>query len=731
MRVGLRGQLLLGGSLLASVVAAPAFAQSQPPATAPAASDPGQDASATDEIVVTAQRRRENLQDVPITVEAFAADTLTSAGVTNTGDLPNVVPGLTVPVSAGYSLPHLRGVGITAIGAGIENSVALYVDGVYRGVPSSAALELNNIAQVEVEKGPQGTLFGRNATGGLIQVTTLDPKPGFSGRINLGYGNFDTFTGDVYLTGGSDVIATDLAARVSHQGQGWGTNVANGEEVNKVDLNLSLRSKTIFTPAAGTKFALILDYAKMDFSTSALRNYDNVPNSFYPAGFVGLGTFNVDADAQPIRKMKEGGASLQFEQDLGFAKLVDIAAYREGEYHYIIDFDLGPSPYSTNDANQSDKAFSNELQLLSKTDSPLVWALGFYYYHAENGFDPQTISFSGPAVNPARPVTRIVNDSTLITNSYAVYGQATYNFSSRTSLTAGLRYTDEERRIQGVQTGYLNGVTPITLANVNNRVHTTTPTWRVAFSQELGDNVRAYLSYNRGFKSGGYNVTAPALAPYAPEKLDAYELGIKSQFLDKRLTLNASIFYYQYANIQVARFVNGSPQVYNGSGAELYGLDVDFTARVTDRLTLSGGIELEHTRFTDFPNADYFESCAVPYPTICSLSATGNQLPQTPEQSGTFNVDYRLPLRSSELTFNANVLASSGYYFAPNNEYKQDAYALLNGSVKWTRGWFSLSVWGKNLTNSIRAASLNQAPTALAVAYAPPRTYGATVGLKF
>src|SRR5258708_3501747 len=160
-----------------------------------------------EEIVVTAQRRRENLQDVPITVQAFSAQALESSVVTNAADLARVVPGMTMPTSAGYTLPHLRGVGITAIGPGIENSVALYVDGVYRGSSSSDAIALNNIAGVEVEKGPQGTLFGRNATGGLIQVSTKDPKVGpFGGAADLSYATYQTTSRDLYLPSASEPI---------------------------------------------------------------------------------------------------------------------------------------------------------------------------------------------------------------------------------------------------------------------------------------------------------------------------------------------------------------------------------------------------------------------------------------------------------------------------------------------------------------------------------------------
>jgi iron complex outermembrane receptor protein len=684
------------------------------------------------EIVVTAQRRRENLQDVPITVQAFSAQSLEASGVTNAADLARVVPGMTMPTSAGYTLPHLRGVGITAIGPGIENSVALYVDGVYRGSSSSDAMALNNIAGLEVEKGPQGTLFGRNATGGLIQVSTKDPKAGpLSGSADLGYANYQTTSGDLYLTGGSELIAGDIAVKASHQNQGWGVNVATGQDVNATDLDLSLRSKWLIRPTDSTKLTVIFDYADVKFSTSALQNYGNTPNIYYPGGTPNLSKYDVDLDSQPKRHLQDGGVSVQLDQDLGFASFVDIVSYRRGTYRWNVDFDLGPNPYSVNTPVQVDKQFTDELQLLSRSQSRLTWVVGLFYYYADNGYDPQIVNSSGPAVNPLKPITLVDNMTFQETNSVAAYGQGSLDLGFRTKLTVGARYTNEKRGLDGLQMAYLNGVVPITLANVDTSVTTHTPTWRVALDHDFTDTIHAYTTYNRGFKSGGYNVTAPTLAPYSPEKLDAYEIGLKTQFFDRSVTLNTAGFYYNYSNIQVSRFINGSPQVYNGGAAELYGLDTDLTMRITERFSVTGGFELLHTEFTNFRNADFFNSCATPYPTVCSLSATGKQLPQAPNASFTVNVDYRIPLRAGELNLDVNSSSSSGYFFAPNNEDRQGPYTLVNGSAQWANEQYQFSVWAKNITNVIVPISVNQAPTATAVGYAAPRTFGVTVGVKF
>src|SRR6202051_1011703 len=279
-----------------------ALAQQAVPGTQGAAqrnAAPSDSESSLEEIVIVAERRKENLQDAPITVTAVSAEALKSAGVTGTTDLANAVSGLTMPQSQGTPLPHIRGVGNTAIGTGIENSVALYVDGVYHGSASFSALTFNNIAQLEVAKGPQGTLFGRNATGGLIQVITVDPQPGFSGSVYLGYGNFNTTTEEMYVTGGSDRAAGDFAFESSQQGTGWGTNVYNGEQVNRQALDLSARSKWLFNPAEGTAIRVIFDYAENNSTIGALRNYGNTPNIYYPKGVPNLATFNIDSNQEP------------------------------------------------------------------------------------------------------------------------------------------------------------------------------------------------------------------------------------------------------------------------------------------------------------------------------------------------------------------------------------------------------------------------------------------------
>src|SRR5882724_5914789 len=226
----------------------------------------GPSSDALQEIVVTAQKRSENLQSVPIAVTAISADELRAAGVTNTMQLGNLTPGLNLGMTGDNSLPHLRGVGSTAAGPGNENSVAVYVDGVYYASQIWGIASLADTADIAVLKGPQGTLFGRNATAGVIQISTRGPSQTFQGDVSTSLDNFLTTTTNLFLTGGvTDTLATSLAASYSYQAHGWGTDTFTGEkDVDRTGRNLNIRNKWLFTPGDTTSVLLSLDYRNRD-----------------------------------------------------------------------------------------------------------------------------------------------------------------------------------------------------------------------------------------------------------------------------------------------------------------------------------------------------------------------------------------------------------------------------------------------------------------------------------
>jgi iron complex outermembrane recepter protein len=708
----------------------PAFAQAELPPTG------GEPNVALAEIIVTAQKRSENLETVPIAVTALSGAELAATGVASTEDLGLVTPGLTMVNTAGIILPHIRGIGTTAYGAGLENSVSTYVDGVYLVSGSASLLSLNNVAQVEVLKGPQGTLFGRNATGGLIQITTKDPQSEFGGEASIGYGNYQTYAGNLYITGPiAPTLNADLAVVASTQGQGYGTNLFNGEDVYRTDRDISLRSKWRWTPSEDTAATLSVDYAETAGSQNS--TFQNAPGTLPIFGTPRpTSTWDIDADFQPYDSFKGGGTSLRVEQNVGIGKITSISAFRQSEERLGFDADGLPVAIETIPLVQiDDRQLTQEIQLSSLDTGPLVWVVGAFFLHSDDKYDPSEVVLGGPLINPLLPLDQIDIYGDQTTDSYAVFGQSTYAFTDADHLTLGIRYTDEHKRLIAYEPADLvGGITiPLLSPPIDEDKTFSRATWRAAFDHRFSSNVMAYVSYNTGFKSGGFNPGVPTDPAYAPELLTAYEAGVKVDLLDNRLRFNSAVYYYDYKNIQVAHYVLGQIGYYNGAAAEVYGLDSDLAFVLAPGLTITAGISLIHDRFTDFPNAVIDTQILTGGVDITTGSARGNELPLTP--SGTFNLsaDYRHPVPGGEGSLNVTYAHSSGYFFQPDNILEQSAFNLVNAMVSWASPGerLKVSLWGKNLTNEVVAnAELPSAIGSLAN-YRPPRTYGLLVGTKF
>jgi iron complex outermembrane receptor protein len=696
----------------------------------------GEPTQALTEIIVTAQRRSENLQVVPIAITALSGADLASAGIGSTADLALLTPGLTVVSIAGIVLPHIRGIGTTAYGAGLENSVSTYIDGVYLVSGAASLLSLNNVAQIEVLKGPQGTLFGRNATGGLMHIITKDPQSNFNGEASLGYGNYQTIQGDLYVTGPiAPTLDADLAAHASTQGKGYGTNLFNGKDVYRTDRDIALRSKWRWTPGEDTAVTLSVDYEELGGTQSS--TFQNAPGTLPIFGTPrATSTWDIDSDFQPSDSFKGGGASVRLVQNVGIGRITSITAYRRSQDLVGFDADGLPVPIQTIPVVRiDDRQFTQELQLSSLDSGRIEWVGGAFFLHGDSKYDPSEVILGGPLVNPVFPLDKIDIYGEQTTDSWAVYGQGTLTITDADRLTVGLRYTDERRRLTATEPAELAGGIPLQLIDppIDNSKTFTRPTWRVAFDHRFSSSVMAYVSYNRGFKSGGFNPGVPADPAYAPEVLTAYETGLKVDLLDHRLRFNSAAYYYDYKNIQVAHYVLGQIGYYNGAAAEVYGLDSDFEVVVAPGLTLAAGISLIHDRFTDFPNAVIDTQIPTGGVAITTGSANGNRLPLTP--NGTFNlsVDYRHPIAEGEAGINVSYGHSSGYFFQPDNRMEQPAFNLVNAMVSWsTQGErLKVSLWGKNLTDEVVANALLPSAIGSLAAYRPPRTFGVLVGTKF
>jgi outer membrane receptor protein involved in Fe transport len=731
----LRDVIMSGTALSVLACSGAAFAQGASPA-APTGDTAKADAGVAD-IIVTAQRRSENLQNVPIAVSAVTGDMLERRGVRTTEELASAVPSMTVFATAGFVQPRVRGIGNNVFGAGYENGVSTYIDGVYIVSAPASLFSLSNVERVEVLKGPQGTLFGRNATGGLIHVVTREPRADFGGSASVTGGDYDTYAVDGYVTGGLfDGLAADFAGHYLSQGKGYGVNLVNGRDVNRTDEDLNLRASQLLTPpGSSTKIRFTEDYVQTIGSNATATRLAPGTGAPFPAINPGSKPWNIALDNQPLNKLTSSGVSIRLDQGLGFANFAGISAYRQSRYHVMLDGDVTSTPGVVVDVHTRDQQFSQELQLTSLDTSKLKWVVGLYYLKSDSKYEPTEAQLFG-GLRPVTPFGAIAaadTFSTLPTKSLAGYAQATAPiFDDNTNLTLGARYTTETHGISARATNILATGAVLPGAPIPDQSKDfKSPTWRVALDHRFSPQFMTYVSYNTGFKSGGYNGQFPTDAAFLPEKLEAYEVGVKSDLFDRRLRVNASAFHYDYTNIQVARFIGNQISYYNGAAATVYGVDADITARITSNFTLSGGFVVLHDRFDNFPNAVI--SKQIPTGIIVSTgSAKDNRLPLTPDFSATITADYTKSLGFAELGLDASYNYNDGYFTQPDNILRQASYNMISSGAELTfPNQMSVRVWGRNLGNAKVATTLAAGSIDSNVAYQAPRTYGITIGKRF
>jgi len=423
------------------------------------------------------------------------------------------------------------------------------------------------------------------------------------------------------------------------------------------------------------------------------------------------------------------------DQDIGIAHVTSITSYRRSRMIFDQDTDGTGTPGLNIHLTQTDKQFSQELQISSNPGSRFTWVVGAYYYHADGDTDPTVLDFYG-AAQPVIPgfgvVTNNINYATAKTEALAGFAQASVPLGHRTNLTLGFRYTTEKRSLDSDLATVISipfVPFPITSHAVSYQSKRfSDPTWRISLDHHFSDDVMVYASYNRGFKSGGYNASSPSQAPFNPETLDAYEIGLKSALLDHRIRLNLSGFDYEYKDIQVGGFALGQIYYYNGARARVYGGEAEIEARIGAALTLSGGVTILHDEFTDFPNAVYY----LGFNQATTRDAKGNRLPQTARFTGNVTADYKIPTRVGKFNLTATYSYNSGYYTEVDNNLYQPHFGLLNAGIGFTLDdGLGIRAWGRNLTNEKVTNSMNTTNLGATTTYQPPRTYGVTVTASF
>jgi iron complex outermembrane receptor protein len=717
---------------LAGAALAPLAAKAQD--AAPAAANTG-DAAVIGEVVVTAQKRSESLVNVPIAITAVTGQGLARAGVADMSGLGQVVPGLHIDSSGAFFQPSIRGVGTAIAGAGASANVATYVDGVYRPNALANDFDFIDVDSVQVLKGPQGTLFGRNSTGGAIVVTTKTPSFEPQMDVRLGYGTFNTYTGAMFVSDKvTDNLALSLSFGASHS-DGWVTNLVTGKSANPSE-DYSGRAKLLFKPTDWLKFTLIADAYRTDdptlYAASAYKGESGAALFGVP---VSVGDPRKVALSGPIAHIAEGGGvELKSEVDLGFATLTSYSAGHWDSGHEYTNEMAGPFPANGSlplspaaqvvvenaDWLYHEETYSQEFDLAHQGKGPLDWVVGLFYYYDDTTYEPFNLGLYGPfgpggvlsggAPDPVTflfPASAYVStgDAALsgfsgISYSGAVFGDATYNWG-KWHLTVGGRYSIDRAGARftsfpSIANGFTGG-----MFSANHDFYSFTP--RVNLRYSITPNSNVYISYSEGTKSGLFNASGflSDRAPLKPELVKDVEGGYKISGHDWRL--EASAFHYDYTNLQVSTYVGGLAVFQNAPSAEIYGFDVHWQQHFAEHFVFDLGAAYTHARYTNFPNAAY-QTFSPAFGVVNStINVDGTVMDRTPEFTGNVSLDYTTELFGGDLDLNASGSYQTQSSFDFADTLKDQPHGILNLRAAWTnptKRW-TFSVIGKNVTNTV------------------------------
>jgi iron complex outermembrane receptor protein len=664
------------------------------------------------EIVVTATRRETRLQDTPVAVSVVGGEAIRQQRLVNLVDIAAKAPSITFDQSSpSESFISIRGTTIGNDAAGIDQGVSVFIDDVPTTGFGDDSPDLYDLQSIEILRGPQGTLFGRNVTGGAVLIRTRPPSFQFSGQGTITYGSDNLFEAQSYITG--PLVADKLAGKISfniRRRDNYITNTALNNKTNGEDI-ASVRGQLLWTPTANFALTIGADYLDDTSQDKVQYLLGNFQPSLYPP--LAYGPNATNQGIVPSLDKKVGGGLVRAVWTLPFATLTSITGYRN--VRTSTHFSTSGDPFNNiiSDPKVRDDQFTEEVRLTSPGDPRFTWTVGAFFLHGRRAY-LQTVAFDatpgtflqflGAHGNPcclpyAAPFVRYSNQHVTVDDE-AVFGEATYAFTRTLKLALGGRFSSESKAGH-TEVFDTSGVDPALASGpYAKRWNSFTP--KALLSFEPASNFLAYVSATNGYESGGYDTNATNNAglasPYNPERVWSYEAGAKTQWFDRRLTLNGALYDAEYSDLQTRNFdpITNTIVAGNAARARVRGLEVEAHWIATDYLTLGATYS-----YTDAKYRRYVTS---------SGDFTGNNIPFTPRNALNVNgeLHFRSPAAGGQIRIGGDVTYRSKIAFDDANDtarYVVDQSGYHGVANLWAI-WQSegdrleVSVWAKNLTNS-------------------------------
>lgn len=737
---------------------------------------PAANAGGIAEIVVTASKLgATNLSTTPITIAAISGDELAARDVTGPAGLMSQVSGFVVDPGSSTPRIFIRGIGQDLFLIGTEGGVAVYQDGVYISRVNAILAPFNDLADVEVLKGPQGASFGRNATGGAVLYNSKLPERGFSGEVTLGGGSNQDGNFFTYITGGTQELSGRLAAYANYD-DGYVKNTFLDKQEDGVH-QIDLRGTVLYRPDWNDRLQAILRF-QFDDQHTTISAQD-------PIGLPGIGaifggqyvlynehSWTTASNVYPFTDTQTGIYSATVNYDLGGAQLKSITGLVTMIWNNRGDYDDTTAAFLESQAAPiNDTEITQEFDLNGELGR-LKWAAGMFYLHEKTRQD-ETIDY-GSQILPVGEGTFILDYHRQTLQSGAAFTELKYSATDHLRINGGIRFTRDTKKFTydnfynlGATGGVPNGVT-VNVCNATYSAGFNSWTGDFGFDFDLAENSFGYARYSRGFKAGGFgdNVCGNV---YKPETVNSYEIGVKNNFLDRRLTLNASAFFYNYDDMQVSVIVPtggaGSPTlsgVANAGRSQIAGLDMDAVAKIGQSWTTNLGFSwLPIAKYLQFNSQDpYVTSYAdfglpTPPPLVprnsgvydcapingqpnCVYNLATNRLNRSPKYSAVFGTEYTTPLPAGlTLTGRGEVSYVSGQYYSVFNsplslEPQHGLVNLLATLAKPDANW-AVKVFVTNLGNKFYDTGRIDNATILTESgeFGRPREFGAKITKRF